>query len=355
MRNLYFILRTQNATISFSIAYTHNPPSYPSTTYSVPIYQNSTSFSIDLQSLVSDIEENSYLNATFSSTSIARGKWVLNNASTNFDFQVLQMYVGSSYILNLTVDGYGAATSSYFSFVMTAKDSTGYLNASLTGVTVSGQALCPTGTFVNPITSQGLCLYPNVSSHVFTLSENDPATLYTLSTSPISTDYPLTLFVATFPQNGTLYRYSRGLQGPEITISNTQMDSNLSDNNPISSNHLFYYKPNNLFYGQDSFTYFGQNSVLTSSVTINFTVGFVNQAPIGHDTTIDITQGGASTYTIDLLALVTDPDEFHGFTFFFETLPIRGRWDDKSFSSIYVSKAMNNGSIGFSVFDTGGG
>ena len=123
-------------------------------------------------------------------------------------------------------------------------------------------------------------------------------------------------YIDSMPKNGTLFQFSSGVVGTEIKEAGT----------PLVSSSLFYL-PNKYFSGNDTFGYYVNDGSRSNVANIVISIAFVNQAPsFVQETFVLALNESFSSYNLDLLPLIFDPDEKTNYTFYFLSLPTRGTW-----------------------------
>ena len=123
-------------------------------------------------------------------------------------------------------------------------------------------------------------------------------------------------YIENMPRNGTLFQFSEGAMGTQIQQGGP----------PLVSSSLFYI-PNQYFSGKDHFTYCVNVGTKSNTANVNVSISFTNQAPwFIRDAFVLALNESSTTYSLDLLALIFDPDEYSNCTIQFKSLPKRGNW-----------------------------
>lgn len=314
---LKFSKITNRAALSISVSFFNSPPLFLQTNETIYIYPNVSTYSLDLKALFFDADETQYTNITFDILPL-RGTWRLNGnlflRSTNdSSLQILYPLSNSStQILSLALDSLGAGSTQYFTLSISLKDSWGA--PSVSQMLIFGTLICPIGQSYTSISSAGLCTGPVVynGSYITTENTNTPLLIPFNSNTIIS----LGFFIQTLPRHGRSYQSSSGIMGAEI----------ISNYSAALSNQVLY-QPNTNFYGSDIFYVYAVKTISSNVANIVLSVTFVNQAPFFTTANYNVIIPENSTYVaLDILSLVSDPDELNYFTIIFNTFPSRGIW-----------------------------
>lgn len=302
-----------SATVYLTTAFVNQPPSFLNLSKNIAIFSNTSRYTINLNSLVTDVDEFQGFAFTFNVLT-KLGVWSING-TTPFTFSPFQSLISANNILTLDLNGQGAQGNyAYFSFYVTVTDS--YGNSGKNSMLIQGLITCLSGETIAS-DNINLCRGPKVYNSSFTCAENQASVLVTLNSAPVGTN-SLPLTIARIPTYGKLFQYNSGLLGNAVSANYTSV---------FSASGLLFYQPKLNFYGVDTFEFFGMDAIISNQATVSIIVSFVNQPPVFAPVTYTFAiNDNSGTYSLDLSTVLSDPDETNFLELDFLTMPGKGMW-----------------------------